>query len=227
MHKSALIVAGGKGVRMTADIPKQFLLLNGTPILIHTLKQFSHFKEIVLVLPPSQFKYWKKLCVIYNFRQQHTLVSGGKTRFQSVKNGLERIPDNTIVAIHDGVRPLISTSLINCLVSKTKKETGVIPIIPVKDSIRKVEEGNSVNIDRSKLYKVQTPQCFFSNDIKESYAQDYSAVFTDDAAVFEANGGEINTILGEEKNIKITTKDDLKIAEFIQLNINLENNSAI
>ena len=225
MYKNALIVAGGKGVRMSADIPKQFLLLNGTPILMHTLKQFSHFEEIVLVLPPSQFKYWKKLCNAHNFRQKHTLVSGGKNRFQSVKNGLERIADNTIVAIHDGVRPLISTSLINSLVSETKRATGVIPIIPIKDSIRKVKEGNSIHIDRSNLYKVQTPQCFFSDDIKESYAQDYSAVFTDDASVFEANGGGINTLLGEEKNIKITTKEDLKIAEFIQLNISLENSN--
>jgi len=215
MQIVALIVAGGKGERMNADIPKQFLLLNGTPILMHTLKQFSHFKEIVLVLPSSQFKYWQELCNTYNFRQKHTLVAGGITRFHSVKNGLEKIADNTIVAIHDGVRPLISTSLINDLVSETKSGIGVIPIIPIKDSIRKVEGENSVHVDRSNLFGVQTPQCFLSTDIQKAYTQDFSNTFTDDASVFEANGGKINTLLGEEKNLKITTQEDLNIASIL------------
>jgi len=215
MQKVALIVAGGKGERMNADIPKQFLLLNGTPILMHTLKQFSHFEEIVLVLPPSQFKYWQELCNTYNFRQQHTLVAGGITRFHSVKNGLDSIADNTIVAIHDGVRPLISTSLIDSLFAETKSGIGVIPIITVKDSIRKVEGENSVHVDRNNLFKVQTPQCFLSADIQKAYTQDFSDTFTDDASVFEANGGKINTLLGEEKNLKITTKEDLKIASIL------------
>ena len=215
MQKVALIVAGGKGERMNADIPKQFLLLNGTPILMHTLKQFSHFEKIVLVLPSSQFKYWQELCNTYNFRQKHTLVAGGITRFHSVKNGLEKIADNTIVAIHDGVRPLISTSLINDLVSETKSGIGVIPIIPIKDSIRKVEGENSVHVDRSNLFGVQTPQCFLSTDIQKAYTQDFSNTFTDDASVFEENGGKINTLLGEEKNLKITTQEDLNIASIL------------
>ena len=215
MQIVALIVAGGKGERMNADIPKQFLLLNGTPILMHTLKQFSHFEEIVLVLPPSQFEYWQELCNTCNFRQQHTLVAGGITRFQSVKNGLDRIADNTIVAIHDGVRPLISPSLINDLVAETKSGIGVIPIVPVKDSIRKVEGENSIHVDRSNLYKVQTPQCFLSADIKKAYIQDFSDTFTDDASVFEENDGKINTLLGEEKNLKITTQEDLNIASIL------------
>ena len=215
MKKVALIVAGGKGERMNADIPKQFLLLNGTPILMHTLKQFSHFEEIVLVLPLTQFEYWQELCEKYNFRQQHALVEGGKTRFHSVKNGLDKIADNTTVAIHDGVRPLISTTLIDSLVAETKSGIGIIPIVPVKDSVRKVEGENSVNLDRSNLFKVQTPQCFLSADIQEAYTQDFSDTFTDDASVFEANGGKINTLLGEEKNLKITTQEDLKIASIL------------
>ena len=215
MQKVALIVAGGKGERMNADIPKQFLLLNGTPILMHTLKQFSHFEKIVLVLPPSQFKYWQELCNTYNFRQQHTLVTGGVTRFQSVKNGLDRIAENTIVAIHDGVRPLISTSLIDSLVAETGIGIGVIPIIPVKDSIRKVEGESSVHVDRSNLFKVQTPQCFLSADIQKAYTQDFTGNLTDDASVFEANGGKIHTIVGEENNLKITTEEDLKIASIL------------
>ena len=217
MQKVALIVAGGKGDRMNADIPKQFLLLKGTPILMHTLKQFSHFEEIVLVLPHSQFDYWQELCITYNFTQKHTLVPGGTTRYYSVKNGLEKIDENSIIAIHDGVRPLISTKLIDSLITETKSGVGIIPIIPVKDSIRKVEGENSVHLDRSNLYKVQTPQCFLSTDIKEAYTQEFSDTFTDDASVFEANGGKINTLLGEEKNLKITTREDLTIAdEFIQ-----------
>ena len=215
MQKIALIVAGGKGERMNADIPKQFLLLNGNPILMHTLKQFSHFEEIVLVLPHSQFEYWQELCDTYNFSKQHTLVAGGITRFHSVKNGLDKIVDNTIVAIHDGVRPLISTSLINSLVAETKSGIGVIPIIPVKDSIRKVEEENSTHVDRSNLFKVQTPQCFLSADIQKAYTQDFTGTFTDDASVFEANGGKINTLIGEENNLKITTEEDLKIASIL------------
>jgi len=213
MKKVAIIVAGGKGVRMNSEIPKQFLLLNELPILIHTLKQFSHFEEIVLVLPHSQFEFWKELCNTYSFTQPHILVAGGETRFHSVKNGLEKINDNTVVAIHDGVRPLISTALINSLVAETKSGIGVIPVVPVKDSIRKVERENSVHMDRSKLFKVQTPQCFLTSDIQKAYTQDFSETFTDDASVFEANGGGINTLLGEEKNLKVTTEEDLKIAE--------------
>jgi 2-C-methyl-D-erythritol 4-phosphate cytidylyltransferase len=218
MQKVALIVAGGKGERMNTDIPKQFLLLNGTPILIHTLKQFSHFEEIVLVLPYSQFEYWRELCSTYNFTQKHILVAGGTSRFYSVKNGLEQIDENSVIAIHDGVRPLISTKLIDSLITKTKNGVGIIPIVPLKDSIRKVEGENSTHLDRSNLYKVQTPQCFLSKDIKDAYTQEFSDTFKDDASVFEAKGrGRITTLLGEEKNLKITTKEDLTIAnEFMQ-----------
>lgn len=213
MKKVALIVAGGKGERMNADIPKQFLLLNNLPILMHTIKQFSHFEEIVLVLPKSQFDYWNRLCKSNNFTQRHILVEGGETRFYSVKNGLDKIDNTSVIAIHDGVRPLISTKLINNLVTETKSGIGVIPIIPVKNSIRKIEGENSVHIDRSNLYKVQTPQCFLSADIKNAYTQEFSEFFTDDASVFEANGGEIKTILGDEKNLKITNQEDMKVAE--------------
>jgi 2-C-methyl-D-erythritol 4-phosphate cytidylyltransferase len=215
MRKIALIVAGGKGKRMNTTTPKQFLLLKKLPILMHTLNQFSHFEEIILVLPSTQFDCWYSLCSTYNFTLKYTLVEGGGTRFHSVKNGLGKIDNNSIVAIHDGVRPLVSTSLINRLISQAKKGTGTISIVPVKDSIRKVSRGNSTHVDRENLYKVQTPQCFFSADIKNAYAQEFFEHFTDDASVFEGNGGVITTLLGEEKNIKITTAEDLRIAEFI------------
>ena len=215
MKKIALIVAGGTGERMNTNIPKQFLLLNDFPILMQTIKQFSHFDEIVLVLPNSQFEYWKILCEKYNFKIEHTLVAGGESRFHSVKHGLNKVASNSVVAIHDGVRALVSKTLIDNLISKTKKGIGAIPIVPIKDSIRKVERENSRHIDRIHLHKVQTPQCFLSPDIKNAYNQCFSENFTDDASVFENDGGKIKTALGEEKNIKITTEEDLKIASVL------------
>ena len=215
MKKVALIVAGGKGVRMNSDIPKQFLLLKGTPVLMNTLENFAHLDEIILVLPKTQIEYWKNLCKEYSFSIPHISVEGGETRFHSVKNGLEKVVNNSIVAIHDGVRPLISTKLIDRLINDVKDGIGLIPIVPVKDSIRKVDTKISTHVDRTDLYRVQTPQCFLSDDIKNAYTQEYSKKLTDDASVFESNGGNIKTIIGEEKNIKITTEEDVKIAELL------------
>ena len=213
MRKVALIVAGGKGKRMNNSTPKQFLLLNNLPILMHTLIQFSHFEEAILVLPQSEFDYWEELCNTHNFTQPHALVAGGETRFHSVRNGLDKIGENTIIAIHDGVRPLVSKTLIDSLITETKNGTGVIPVIPVKDSIRKIKGETSISTDRNSLYKVQTPQCFLSADIQKAYNQEFSEMFTDDAAVFESDSGKIKIILGEEKNLKITTAEDLLVAE--------------
>ncbi len=189
MKKVALIVAGGKGLRMNSDTPKQFLLLKETPILMHTLEKFSHLDEIVLVLPKTQIEYWNTICEKYNFSIPHIVVEGGETRFYSVKNGLEKVMDNSIVAIHDGVRPIISTKLIDNLINETKNGIGVIPVVPVKNSIRKVDTEISTHVDRTDLYNVQTPQCFLSDDIKNAYTQEYSKKFTDDASVFCCNGG--------------------------------------
>jgi 2-C-methyl-D-erythritol 4-phosphate cytidylyltransferase len=211
MKKVALIVAGGKGLRMNSDTPKQFLLLKETPVLMHTLEKFSHLDEIVLVLPKTQIEYWNTICEKYNFSIPHIVVEGGETRFHSVKKGLEKVVNNSIVAIHDGVRPLVSTKLINRLIDKAKNGIGIIPVVPIKDSIRKVEEGKSTCVDRTDLYSVQTPQCFLSSDIKNAYIQEYSKKFTDDSSVFESNGGKISTILGENQNLKITTEEDLNI----------------
>ena len=213
MKKIALIVAGGKGERINADIPKQFLLLNDLPILMHTLNAFTDFDKRILVLPQSQIENWKTLCGEYNFALKHMLVAGGINRFGSVKNGLRKVDEDSIVAIHDGVRPLISKNLINKLIATTKKGIGVVPGVPVKDSLRKVDGNNSKAVSRSSLYKVQTPQCFFASTIKDAYKQNFSLFFTDDASVLESNGGRIIAILGEGKNIKITTKEDLRIAE--------------
>ena len=213
MKKVALIVAGGKGERMNTDIPKQFLVLNDLPILMHSLNAFSHLDKIILVLPRAQIENWEELCKQYNFILKHTVVAGGINRFGSVKNGLAKIDEGSIVAIHDGVRPLVSKNLINKLLGATKKGNGIIPIVAVKDSIRKVEGYQSKVVNRSNLYKVQTPQCFFASTLKDAYKQNFSLFFTDDASVLESNGGKIITIIGEEKNLKITTKEDLVLAE--------------
>ena len=140
-------------------------------------------------------------------------MRGGGDRFESVKNGLEKIDKEVIVAIHDGVRPLISKALIGRLVAETKKGVGVIPVVPIRDSVRRVEKEKSKHIDRSNLYQVQTPQCFISADIKDAYKLEFSDHFTDEASVLESAGGKITTILGEIKNLKITTEEDLKIAK--------------
>ncbi|MGY8988647.1 MAG: 2-C-methyl-D-erythritol 4-phosphate cytidylyltransferase [Flavobacteriales bacterium] len=211
MKKVALIVAGGKGFRMNSNIPKQFLLLKGTPVLMHTLEKFSHLDEVILVLPKTQIEYWENLCKEYRFSMPHTTVEGGESRFHSVRNGLDRVDNNSIVAIHDGVRPLVSKNLIINLISELREGIGIVPIVPLKDSIRKVNKESSTHVDRTDLYKVQTPQCFVSDDIKKAYTKEYSQKFTDDASVFEDYGGEITTLLGEEKNLKITTEEDLKI----------------
>lgn len=213
MKKVALIVAGGKGERMNTDIPKQFLVLNDLPILMHSLNAFSHLDKIILVLPRAQIENWEELCKQYNFILKHTVVAGGINRFGSVKNGLAKIDEGSIVAIHDGVRPLVSKNLINKLLGATKKGNGIIPIVAVKDSIRKVEGYKSKAVSRSNLYKVQTPQCFFASTLKDAYKQNFSLFFTDDASVLESNGGKIITIIGEEKNLKITTEEDLMLAE--------------
>ena len=215
MKKVVIIVAAGKGTRMNSEIPKQFLLLKDKPILIHTIENFAHFDERILVLPQSQIRYWNKLYLEYNCKISHKIVEGGNTRFQSVKNGLEKVDNNSVLAIHDGVRPLISTNLINSLVKKVEKGIGVIPVVPLTDSIRKIEGNYSKHMERKNLFKVQTPQCFLSSDIKKAYSQEYSNIFTDDASVFENNKGEIKTIFGEEKNLKITTEEDLKISSFL------------
>ena len=213
MKKVALIVAGGKGERMNTDIPKQFLVLNDLPILMHSLNAFSHLDKIILVLPRAQIENWEELCKQYNFILKHTVVAGGINRFGSVKNGLAKIDESSIVAIHDGVRPLVSKNLIDRLIGATKKGNGIIPIVAVKDSIRKVEGYKSKAVSRSNLYKVQTPQCFFASTLKDAYKQNFSLFFTDDASVLESNGGKIITIIGEEKNLKITTEEDLMLAE--------------
>jgi len=213
MNKIALILAGGAGERMKESVPKQFLILDNKPILMHTIKKFADFDDIVVVINKSHFNFWKKLCVKYQFTANHRLVAGGKTRFNSVKNGLNVISDDCAVAIHDGVRPFVTKNLINKIISKVidgHENIGLIPTIPIKDSVC-IYKKKFQHIDRDNMFLIQTPQCFFSKSIKKAYQQKYQLSFTDDASVFINNNGKVNILHGEETNIKITTKGDLKL----------------
>jgi len=213
MNKTALILAAGFGERMKASVPKQFLLLNNLPILMHTIKKFADFDDIVVVINKSYFNFWDKLCIKYNFTIKHTVVAGGKNRFNSVKNGLSLISDECAIAIHDGVRPFVSKTLINKIINKvidSGKNIGLVPTVPIKDSIC-INKKKFQHIDRNNMFLIQTPQCFFGKNIKKAYQQKFQTSFTDDASVFIKNNGKIDTIFGEETNIKITTQEDLKL----------------
>ena len=218
MEKFALIVAGGSGTRMGAEIPKQFIPLCGKPILMHTLEQFHNYDasmQLVLVLPSNQFSVWKELCRENNFQIIHQLVAGGNTRFQSVKNGLDTLPENGLVFIHDGVRPLVSQETIAHCEETTRAKGNALPVMPVVESLRELTPEASKHTDRSRFRLVQTPQTFKLNLIKKAFEQEESPLFTDDASVCEAMGETINLVDGNPENIKITRPFDLKIAEFL------------
>ena len=214
MDKYAVIVAGGNGLRMESDIPKQFLLLRGKPVLMHTLQKFSNCKQLILVLPDKQISYWGELCKQYNFLLPHTVVKGGRERFFSVLNGLRALPDDGLVAIHDGVRPCLSEQIITNSFDAAEKYGNAVVAVPSKDSIRMVDEEKSIAVDRSKYYLIQTPQTFNLALLKKVYGQTvYQDTFTDDASVFESAGNIIHLVKGEYTNIKITTPEDLPLAE--------------
>lgn len=215
-QKIAIIVAGGKGERMNADIPKQFLEIQGKPILMHTLEAFQRFDsnmKLILVLPEAQIEFWKNLCLKHNFTLTHQIVAGGNARFYSVKNGLEAIEVPSLVAVHDGVRPLVSMETIQRCFDAAAEFDAAIPVVDLVDSIRQLTEDGSLSVDRSSYKLVQTPQIFDAELLKKAYEQEYSALFTDDASVVEALDKHVKLVEGNRENIKITTELDLKIAE--------------
>ena len=215
MKSFVVIVAGGSGSRMGADMPKQFLELNNKPILMHTLERLysiSPNSSFVLVLPASQFEYWQILCTKHKFKMNYQLVEGGDSRFQSVKNGLSKVKANSLVAIHDGVRPFVSKDVFENCMNKAKINGAAIPTLPITDSIREISKNGSQIRDRNLFVSVQTPQCFQSGIILESYKQKFNTSFTDDASVAEQKGFEISLVKGNKENIKITTPEDLEIA---------------
>jgi len=214
MQKHALIVAGGSGTRMKSDLPKQFISLNGMPILMHTLKAFSfNDASITLVLPEAQISFWKELCQKHAFFLAHQIVAGGLSRFESVKNGLSQLPDIGLVAIHDGVRPIISEEIIEASYTEASLKGNAIVSVPLKDSIREVSAQGNRAVERDNYRLIQTPQTFQLPLIKKAFDTPYSDAFTDDASVLEHAGEEINLIEGDYRNIKVTTPEDLLIAE--------------
>jgi len=216
MKKFVLIVAGGSGSRMKETVPKQFMELQDYPVLMHTFNAFIKYDssvEFILVLPENQVNFWNELCEKHDFRLKYKLAPGGETRFHSVKNGLNLIDEKGIVFIHDGVRPLVSVqTLQNCFATATKKGNA-LPVIPVAESVRFVDEDNNYSVDRTKHFLVQTPQTFKTEVIKNAFQQNYSDKFTDDASVLEALGKTINLVEGNRENIKITYPEDLIVAK--------------
>ncbi|HDR52627.1 MAG TPA: 2-C-methyl-D-erythritol 4-phosphate cytidylyltransferase [Mariniphaga anaerophila] len=215
MKKIALIVAGGSGSRMQASLPKQFLELNGKPILMHTfqaiIKADPNF-EFFLVLPEKEISTWESLCKNYQFSIKHTVVKGGKTRFHSVKNGLEKISGEGIVFIHDGVRPLVSAKTIENCFQTALAHGNALPVILPSESVRRASGEKNEAVDRTQYYLVQTPQTFKLQLIKKAYEQKYSEAFTDDASVLENTGASIYLVEGNRENIKITWPADLTMA---------------
>ena len=198
-----IIVAGGQGLRMGLPVPKQFALVAGRPGLMHTI-----------VLPADQHEYWNDLCREHDFRIEHTVVSGGETRFHSSQNGLRAIPDDVdgVVGIHDGVRPFVSVEVIRRCYAEARRSGAAIPVVPVVDTLRLVGDG-SHNVDRSQFRAVQTPQVFSIGLLREAFRQQWRPEFTDDASVVEGIGGKIGMVEGNRENIKLTTPLDMLVAE--------------
>ena len=219
MNDYIIVVAGGKGLRMGGDIPKQFLPVNGRPVLMRTLERFREYDEdinIILVLPKAQQDYWSQLCSEYDFHIPHKIADGGATRFHSVQNGLKLIPDTAqgIVGVHDGVRPFVSTDVIRHCYEAARVHKAVIPVTPVVETIRHINaDGSGDNVLRSDYRLVQTPQTFDIQLLKQANKQQYRESFTDDASVVEGIGQKVTMVEGNRENIKITTPFDLIIAE--------------
>lgn len=216
MKYYAIIVGGGAGMRMQSELPKQFMLLNGRPILMHTIEAFYNSElqpEVILVLNVDYHQYWEQLCKQYKFAIPHQLVKGGLQRFHSVKNGLKLIKANSLVAIHDAVRPLVSNLLITEAYRQAEVSGNAVSAIKCSDSVRQVTADGSILLNRDEVYLVQTPQTFKIELLNKAYKQEYRNEFTDDASVVERSGAEINLIEGNTKNIKITFPEDLLLAE--------------
>lgn len=220
MHykKYAIIVAAGSGTRMNSSIPKQYLELNGLPILMHTVNAFyraSSNIQIILVLPPNDILLWKDMCRRYLFNAPLSIAEGGASRYQSVKNGLALVEDeNAIVAIHDGVRPCVTPDLILKSFKIARLKGNAVTAVDLKDSIRMISDGENRSVNRSDYKLIQTPQTFIFSMLQKAYQHDAADHdnFTDDASVMEAMGESINLIEGDQRNIKITTREDLYIA---------------
>ncbi len=223
--KYLIVMAGGSGTRMGAPVPKQFMSLDGAPVMQKTIWRFVQAVpdiKIVTVLPAEYVQMWKDLCYKYSFDVPQTIVHGGLTRFHSVRNGLVKVPEGAVVAVHDGVRPFVSPGLVEKLFRMAGGLPAVVPAVPCTDTLRPVARdaaGELVRlaseppVDRSRVYAVQTPQVFWSEVLKNAYGQAYDTSFTDDASVVEKAGVEVVYTDGERNNIKLTTPEDMRLAE--------------
>ena len=216
MERYAILVAGGKGLRMGGDIPKQFLPIGGKPVLMRTIEVFCQAYpdiHIILVLPVSQQDYWQQLCQDYHFTVPVQIADGGETRFHSVSNGLKLIPEGIegTVGVHDGVRPFVSVETIRRCYDEAVEFGAVVPVVSVVETVRQLlKDGTSVTVPRDEYKLVQTPQTFRISLLKEAYQQPYTSFFTDDASVVEALGKPVHLVEGNRENIKITTPADIR-----------------
>lgn len=215
-----IIVAGGKGLRMGSELPKQFLPIGGKPVLMRTIERFQEYSpalKIILVLPKDQQEFWRELCRKHDFNTPHQIADGGETRFQSSKNGLALIPDDAegIVGIHDGVRPFVSKAVIERCFEAARDDYAAIPVMPITDTLRYVDRGHGHNVMRDHFRSVQTPQCFDLALAKQAFNQPDRKTFTDDASVIESLGCQVTMVEGNRENIKLTTPFDLKLAELL------------
>ena len=222
MKTLAIIVAGGSGTRFGAQLPKQFLELKGRPILMHTIEAFGHCGDcsfdIVVTLPADQMDLWQQLCHKYGFDLPHRVVPGGETRWHSVKNALDSILDINdvdIIAVHDGVRPLVTVELIGRTIETARRDGAAIPVVTLNDSVRQVKGEISHALDRSTLRAVQTPQAFDARLLHDAYSLPYQPTFTDDASVVECAGHLVTLVEGDPHNMKITRPMDLALAEYL------------
>lgn len=219
MKKSIVIVAGGKGLRMGGDIPKQFLPVKGMPVLMRTIQRFYDYDnamQIVLVLPEAQQGYWKQLCEEYRFSLPYVLANGGETRFHSVRNGIAKVDEGVgLIGVHDGVRPFVSVETIAACFDEAARCGAVVPVIDVVETVRHLRAEGSVTVPRSEYRLVQTPQVFDAELLRSAYGQPYTDFFTDDASVVERYGHAVSLVQGNRENIKITTPYDMRIAEVL------------
>lgn len=222
MNRYVIIVAGGKGLRMGSDLPKQFIPVGGKPILMHTVEKFAQWDpraRLLLVLPAEHQDYWRMLCREIGCRAEHRIVTGGETRFHSVRNALDVVKQDTdlgdddLIAVHDGVRPFVSEKVITDCFHVAAESGAVVAALPMVDSLREVQpDGTSQALDRSRYFAVHTPQVFRARLLLRAYEAPYSSLFTDDASVVEALGKHIALVPSNRENIKITTPLDLAIA---------------
>jgi 2-C-methyl-D-erythritol 4-phosphate cytidylyltransferase len=216
-HKRyVIIVAGGNGTRVNTPVPKQFLKLDGKPVIMHTINKFIETDasiEVILVISQDHMQTWETLCKEHEFHKPVKIANSGESRFHSVKNGLALVTEDSIVGIHDAVRPMVTSKTIIAAYKAAEMYGSAIPAIPISDSIRQIDSTKNIALDRSRYCAIQTPQCFRSDILKKAYEQDYKYTFTDDATVVEAMGEEIRLVDGNPDNIKITSPKDLIVAE--------------